>query len=230
MAGDVIRVILADDHAVVRAGLKTILSAARDITVISEASSGREAVALAERFKPDVVVMDLVMPDTDGVDATRQIVARSPAKVLVLTMHTGDEYVATALSAGASGYLVKSAAERELVDAVRGVARGDVYVQPSVVRVVAQRLERTERMATDRARLERLTTREREVLRLVAEGYGAPDIGQRLAISAKTVDTYRRRINEKLGISQRPEYVRFALRVGILSVDASEGPGRRPAT
>jgi DNA-binding NarL/FixJ family response regulator len=230
VAGDVIRVILADDHAVVRAGLKTILSAARDITVISEASSGREAVALAERFKPDVVVMDLVMPDTDGVDATRQIVARSPAKVLVLTMHTGDEYVATALSAGASGYLVKSAAERELVDAVRGVARGDVYVQPSVVRVVAQRLERTERMATDRARLERLTTREREVLRLVAEGYGAPDIGQRLAISAKTVDTYRRRINEKLGISQRPEYVRFALRVGILSVDASEGPGRRPAT
>jgi DNA-binding NarL/FixJ family response regulator len=226
--GDVIRVILADDHAVVRAGLKTVLSSARDITVMSEASTGREAVALADRYKPDIVVMDLVMPDTDGVEATRQIVANGSAKVLVLTMHTEDEHLAAALSAGASGYLVKSAAERELVDAVRAVARGDVYVQPAVVRVVAQRLERTERVATDRARLERLTDREREVLRLVAEGYGAPDIGDRLSISAKTVDTYRRRINEKLGISQRPEYVRFALRVGMLSLETAEGPGRRP--
>jgi DNA-binding NarL/FixJ family response regulator len=227
MIGDVIRVILADDHAVVRAGLKTVLSSARDITVMSEASSGREAVALADRYKPDVVVMDLVMPDTDGVEATRQIVASGSARVLVLTMHTGDEHLAAALTAGASGYLVKSAAERELVDAVRAVARGDVYVQPAAVRVVAQRLERTERVATDRTRLERLTDREREVLRLVAEGYGAPDIGQRLSISAKTVDTYRRRINEKLGISQRPEYVRFALRVGMLSLETTEGPGRR---
>jgi two-component system, NarL family, response regulator NreC len=224
--GDVIRVILADDHAVVRAGLKTVLSSARDITVMSEASTGREAVALADRYKPDIVVMDLVMPDTDGVEATRQIVANGSAKVLVLTMHTEDEHLAAALSAGASGYLVKSAAERELVDAVRAVARGDVYVQPAVVRVVAQRLERTERVATDRARLERLTDREREVLRLVAEGYGAPDIGDRLSISAKTVDTYRRRINEKLGISQRPEYVRFALRVGMLSLETTEGSGR----
>jgi DNA-binding NarL/FixJ family response regulator len=227
MFGDVIRVILADDHAVVRAGLKTVLSSARDITVMSEASTGREAVALADRYKPDVVVMDLVMPDTDGVEATRQIVAGGSAKVLVLTMHTGDEHLAAALAAGASGYLVKSAAERELVDAVRAVARGDVYVQPAAVRVVAQRLERTERVATDRARLERLTDREREVLRLVAEGYGAPDIGEQLSISAKTVDTYRRRINEKLGISQRPEYVRFALRVGVLSLETTEGPGRR---
>jgi two-component system, NarL family, response regulator NreC len=228
MTSDVIRVILADDHAVVRAGLKTVLSSARDITVMSEASSGREAVALADRYKPDVVVMDLVMPDTNGVEATRQIVTSGSAKVLVLTMHTGDEHLAAALTAGASGYLVKSAAERELVDAVRAVARGDVYVQPAAVRVVAQRLERTERVATDRARLERLTDREREVLRLVAEGYGAPDIGERLSISAKTVDTYRRRINEKLGISHRPEYVRFALRVGMLSLETTEGSGRRP--
>ncbi len=227
MAGDVIRIILADDHAVVRAGLKTVLGSARDIAVMSEASTGREAVALADRYKPDVVVMDLVMPDIDGLDATRQIVASGSAKVLVLTMHTEDEYLAAALSAGASGYLVKSAAERELVDAVRAVARGDVYVQPAVVRVVAQRLERTERVATDRARLERLTDRERDVLRLVAEGYGAPDIGEQLAISAKTVDTYRRRINEKLGISQRPDYVRFALRVGMLSLETSESARRR---
>jgi DNA-binding NarL/FixJ family response regulator len=228
MTGDVIRVILADDHAVVRAGLKTVLGSARDIAVMSEASSGREAIALADRYKPDVVVMDLVMPDTDGIDATRQIVASGSAKVLVLTMHTGDEHLAAALAAGASGYLVKSAAERELVDAVRAVARGDVYVQPAVVRVVAQRLERTERVATDRARLERLTDRERDVLRLVAEGYGGPEIGERLSISAKTVDTYRRRINEKLGISHRPEYVRFALRVGILSLETTDRRGQRP--
>jgi DNA-binding NarL/FixJ family response regulator len=230
LSSDVIRVILADDHAVVRAGLKTVLSSTRDVVVVSEASSGREAVALAERYRPDVVVMDLLMPDIDGLDATRQIVASGSAKVLVLTMHTGDEYLAAALTAGASGYLVKNAAERELVDAVRAVARGDVYVQPTVVRILARRVERTEQTANDRARLERLTDREREVLRLVAEGYGAPDIGERLAISAKTVDTYRQRINEKLGISRRPEYVRFALRVGLLSPETTEDAHRRRST
>src|SRR5919202_5243256 len=131
MSGDLIRVVLADDHAVVRAGLKAVLSTAKDISVVSEATNGREAVALAERLKPDVLVMELSMVELDGIAATKEIVAKGlPVRVLVLTMHAEEEYLVQALQAGASGYLVKSAADRELVDAVRAVARGEVYVQP----------------------------------------------------------------------------------------------------
>lgn len=149
MSNDVIRVILADDHAVVRAGLKAVLSSARDITVLTEATNGREAVALAERFNPDVVVMDLSMAELDGISATREIVAKGLAtRVLVLTMHSEEEYLVQALEAGAGGYLVKSAADRELVDAVRAVARGDVYVQPSAGRVLARGLRRGTRRPT----------------------------------------------------------------------------------
>src|SRR5918911_2097169 len=222
MSGDIIRVILADDHAVVRAGLKAVLGTAKDISVVSEAANGREVVALAERFKPDVVVMDLSMGDTDGIAATKELLAKVPtARVLVLTMHAEEEYLVQALEAGASGYLVKSAADRELVDAVRAVARGDVYVQPSAGRVLAKGLKRTDKAADERARFEKLTERERNVLRLVAEGYSAPEIGEKLFISSKTVDTYKQRINEKLGLTHRPDYVRFALKLGILSADTT---------
>lgn len=221
MSGDVIRVLLADDHTVVRAGLKAVLSTAKDISVVSEASNGREAVALAERVKPDVLVMDLSMAELDGIGATKEIVAkRLLVRVLVLTMHAEEEYLVQALEAGASGYLVKSAADRELVDAVRAVARGDVYVQPSAGRVLARGLKRGDKTADERARYEKLTERERDVLRLVAAGYSAPEIGERLFISPKTVDTYKQRIGEKLGLTSRPDYVRFALKLGLLSADA----------
>ena len=222
MASDVIRVILADDHMVVRSGLKTILSNARDITVVGDASDGQQAVDLVGRFNPDVVVMDLSMAKLDGLAATRQIVASgAPTKVLVLTMHAEEEYLLTALDAGASGYLVKSAAERELVDAVRALAHGDMYVQPRAARVLSGRVKRSQPGAQDEARLELLTEREREVLRLIAAGYSAPDIGHQLGISSKTVDTYKQRITEKIGVSGRPEYVRFALRVGLLTSTAT---------
>jgi two-component system, NarL family, response regulator NreC len=222
MTGDQIRVILADDHAVVRAGLKAVLGSARDIVVVSEASNGREVVALAERFQPDVVVMDLSMGDTDGLTATKELVAKGPTpRILVLTMHAEEEYLVQALEAGAAGYLVKSAADRELVDAVRAVAHGDVYVQPSAGRVLARGLKRGERSADERARYEKLTERERDVLRLVAEGYSAPEIGEKLFISPKTVDTYKQRIGEKLGLTHRPDYVRFALKIGLLSAESS---------
>src|SRR5919199_2241657 len=208
MSGDIIRVILADDHTVVRAGLRAVLGTAKDVSVVSEASNGREVVALAERFKPDVVVMDLSMGDTDGLAATKEIVAKGPTpRVLVLTMHAEEEYLVQVLEAGASGYLVKSAADRELVDAVRAVARGDVYVQPSAGRVLARGLKRGDRSADERARYEKLTERERDVLRLVAEGYSAPEIGERLFISAKTVDTHKQRVNEKLGLASRPDHI-----------------------
>ena len=213
-----IRDVLADDHAVVRAGLKDVLSSARDIEVIGEARNGREAVALAERFKPDVIVIDLSMPDVDGIEATKEIVAKAlPTRVLVLTMHTQDEFLVAMMESGASGFLLKNAADRELVDAVRAVAHGDVYVHPGAGRVLAKNLTKKDPVKSERESLEKLTQRERDVLRLVAQGYSAPEIGSRLFISPKTVDTYKQRIQEKLGLAHRAEYVQLALRLGLLA-------------
>jgi two-component system, NarL family, response regulator NreC len=218
MAGDLIRVVLADDHTVVRAGLKAVLSTAKDIDVVGEAKNGEEAVALVSRFHPDVVVMDLSMAGMDGVTATKEIVAKeSASRVLVLTMHPEEDYLVPLLEAGAAGYLVKSAADRELVDAVRAVAKGDVYVRPTAARVLAKGLTRKDPQQADRDRFQKLTERERDVLRLTAQGYSAPEIGERLFISPKTVDTYKQRINEKLGLSHRADYVQFALRLGLLA-------------
>jgi DNA-binding NarL/FixJ family response regulator len=215
---DLIRVILVDDHAVVRAGLKAVLSSARDIEVVGEASNGREGVALAERVKPDIVIMDLSMGDVDGMQATKMLAEKGPTpRVLVLTMHAEEEYLVPVLEAGAAGYLVKSAADRDLVDAIRTVARGELYVQPSAARVLAKGLTRKDPHAEERARFERLTERERDVLRLTAEGYTAPEIGEKLFISPKTVDTYKQRIQEKLGIAHRADYVQFALKLGLLA-------------
>ena len=218
---DVIRVIIVDDHAVVRSGLKAMLSGARDMAVVGEAANGEDGVALAMRLSPDVVLMDIAMAPMGGLDATRELVARgSTAEVLVLTVHAEDEYLVAALDAGAAGYLVKSAVERELLDAIRALAHDDMYVQPRAARLLAERAARTARgapAALDRDRLERLSDREQEVLRLIAAGHSAASVGHQLAISAKTVDTYKQRINEKLGMSGRPEYVQFALRVGLLT-------------
>jgi DNA-binding NarL/FixJ family response regulator len=218
MTDDVIRVVLADDHTVVRTGLKAVLSAARDIQVIGEAQNGREAVAMAERLKPDVIVMDLAMPDLDGIGATKEIVKKElPTRVLVLTMHLEDDYLVPLMQAGAAGYLVKSVADRELVDAVRAIARGDMYVRPAAARVLAQNLSKRAAVQTEQDRFEQLTQREQNVLRLVAQGYSAPEIGEQLFISPKTVDTYKQRIQEKLGIAHRADYVQFALKLGLLS-------------
>ena len=220
-APDLIRVILADDHAVVRAGLKAVLGGAKDIHVVGEASNGTDAVALAERLNPDVVVMDLSLGDVDGAAATRQIVTKGlPCKVLVLTMHPEEDFLVPMLEAGASGYLLKSAADRELLDAVRTVARGEVYVRPEAARILAKGYTRKDPLHEDRQRYEKLTERERDVLRLTAEGYSAPEIGERLFISPKTVDTYKQRIQDKLGLSHRHEYVQFALRLGLLQAAA----------
>jgi two-component system, NarL family, response regulator NreC len=218
MPGDMIRVVLADDHAVVRAGLKAVLSAARDIEVVAEAKNGREAVNLVERFKPDVVVMDLSMPELDGTAATKEIVEKGlAARVLILTMHAEEDYLVPLMEAGAAGYLVKSAADRELVDAVRAVAHGDLYVRAAAAMVLAKNLTKKDPEKADRERFEKLTQRERDVLRLVAQGFSAPEIGGRLYISPKTVDTYKQRIQEKLGLAHRSDYVQFALKLGLLA-------------
>lgn len=230
MRPDLIRVVLVDDHQIVRSGLKAVLSTAKDIAVVGEGGSGKDALVLAERLDPHVIVMDLSMPDMDGLTATRELQKVNatrvqnpdePAtrRVLVLTMHTEDEHLVALLEAGAGGYLLKSVADRELVDAVRTVAAGDVYVQPTAARALARGLAKRDGNAEERARFEKLTDREQVVLRMVAEGYTAPEIGEHLTISPKTVDTYKQRIGEKLGLTHRTDYVKFALKLGLLKTD-----------
>jgi two-component system, NarL family, response regulator NreC len=217
MPGDMIRVILADDHTVVRRGLKAVLGTAKDIEVIGEAKNGREAITLVERFKPDVLVMDLDMDEMGGTDALKEIVAKKlSSRVLILTMHAEEEYLVPLLEAGAAGYLVKSVADRELVDAVRAVAKGDLYVRQSAANVLAKRLTRKDPAQAERERYDKLTERERDVLRYIAQGYSAPEIGEKLFISPKTVDTYKQRIQEKMGLAHRSDYVQLALRLGLL--------------
>jgi DNA-binding NarL/FixJ family response regulator len=216
-----IRVVLVDDHAIVRTGLKAVLAEAGDIEVVGEASGGNEAVALLGQVAADVAVMDLSMSDGDGLAATATLTATGAGpRVLVLTMHAEEAYLEAVLEAGASGYVGKATADRDLVEAVRAVSRGEIYVQPSAARVLAQGARRREERASERARYERLTDRERSVMRLIAEGYTAPEIGEQLAISPKTVDTYKQRINDKLGLAHRADYVRLALQVGRLQASA----------
>lgn len=217
MTNDIIKVVLADDHAVVRAGLKAVLGSAKDIQVIGEAANGRDAVAMVQRLDPDVLVMDVSMEPVDGAEATKQLVAAAVrARILILTMHSPDEALIPLLEAGASGFLEKSAADRELVDAVRAVAHGDTYIQPSAARVLAGGIRKRAEHMDDRAKFDKLTQRERDVLRYVASGFTAPEIGEKLFISPKTVDTYKQRIGEKLGLAHRSDYVQFALKLGLL--------------
>jgi DNA-binding NarL/FixJ family response regulator len=214
---DVIRVVLADDHLVVRAGLKALLGVTKDIEVVGEATNGRDAIALVERLTPDVAVFDLDMPQLDGASAMKELIARKSAtRVLILTMHDEDKYLLTLLEAGAAGYLVKNAADRELADAVRAVAAGDTYVQPSAARVLARQMTKRAEQQDERAQYQSLSERERDVLVLVAGGYSASEIGEKLFISPKTVETYKQRISEKLGLAHRSDYVQLCLRLGLL--------------
>jgi DNA-binding NarL/FixJ family response regulator len=217
MASDIIKVVLADDHAVVRAGLKAVLSGAKDIQVVGEAPNGRDAVAMVQRMNPDVLVMDLTMEPVDGAEATKQLVAAgTKTRILILTMHSPEEALVPLLEAGAAGFLEKSAADRELVDAVRAVAHGDTYIQPAAASILAGGFRKRAEHADERTKFDKLTDRERDVLRYIAGGFTAPEIGGKLFISPKTVDTYKQRISEKLGLAHRSEYVQFALKLGLL--------------
>jgi DNA-binding NarL/FixJ family response regulator len=162
--------------------------------------------------------MDLSMPDGDGASATKAIMAKGlGCRILVLTMHSEDEYLVPVMEAGASGYLVKTDADRELIDAVRAVARGDVFVRTAAARILAKSIAKKDPVQNEREQYARLTERERAVLRLVGMGYTAPEIGEQLVISPKTVDTYKQRIQEKLHLSHRSQYVQLALRLGLLT-------------
>jgi DNA-binding NarL/FixJ family response regulator len=212
-----IRVLLVDDHAVVRLGLRTLLSSHDGMEVVGEASDGREALELCAQHKPDVVVLDLTMTGMDGLTATREIARLHPStRVLVLTMHDEEDYLIPLLEAGASGYMVKDAASSELIEAIRAAAAGRVFVRAAAAEVLAAGW--TRRVAQDpaRAAYNTLSDREREVFRLMAQGHSSAQIGDRLFISAKTVDTYRRRINDKMGFAERSDYIRLALDLGLL--------------
>ena len=212
-----IRVLLVDDHEVLRAGVRALLATTPDVQVIADAASGVEAVHVAERLLPEVVVMDLDMPGGDGAEATRALCALAhPPRVLILSMHTEEERLIPLLELGASGYLAKDVAERELVEAIRVVASGDTYVRPHVARLLATTVRRRAQPDARREAFATLSDREQTVVRLIAEGYNGPEIGQQLGISPKTVDTYKQRIEEKLGIAHRTEYVRLALALELI--------------
>ncbi len=212
-----IRVLLADDHAIVRQGVKMILMAEPDIEVVGEAEDGTQAVEMAKRLKPDVAVLDISMPKINGIEATRQIRAALPnTHTLTLTMHSDDTYVFQLLKAGASGYVLKNAAATDLVQAIRAVRRGEAFLYPSVAKaVVADYLKRLE-VGEGREMYDGLTEREKEILTFVAEGATNQEIAQKLYISVKTVQTHRAHIMEKLNLHDRTMLVRYAIRKGLI--------------
>jgi two-component system response regulator NreC len=212
---ELIRVLIADDHTIVRSGVNLLLSSEPDIQVVGEATDGISAVELAQRFKPDVVLMDIGMPELDGFEATRRIRERVPeAKVLVLTMHRSDEYLFQMLEAGAQGYVLKGAETGELINAVRTVARGEVFLYPSMARRLVQQFLR--QAGADPPQRPRLTPREKQILDLVAEGYSNKEIAERLVVSPSTVHSHRTNLMQKLGLSTRHELVQYARRQGLI--------------
>ena len=205
-----IRVLIVDDHAILRAGLRTLLNLQPDMEVVGEAAEGLEAVEKVKRLEPDVVLMDISLPGMEGLEVTKKLKKMHPnIKVLILTMHEDRRYLYSALKAGASGYVVKRAADTELIDAIRAAHRGDVFLHPSMARIVAEDY-------VEQATEQGLSDREREVLRLIAEGCTYKEMAKLLAMSVKTIETYRERIKEKLSLNTRAELVRYALEKGLL--------------
>ncbi len=210
-----IEILLVDDHAMFRAGIRALIEAEERFEVVGEASSGDEAVDRVRELKPDIVIMDLAMPGSNGLEATRRISALElDTHVLVLTVHAEEEYLVPVVEAGASGYLTKTSADTDLIEAIRVVARGQVFLPPKAATLLLRRYKDTE--GEDSPSLKDLSSREQEVLALTAEGFSSREIGKKLFISPKTVDTYRSRIMDKLGLTHRSELVRFALRAGLL--------------
>jgi len=208
----VIKILLADDHSLVRQGFSMILSAQSDMQIVGEASNGREAIELAEKLHPDVVVMDVTMPELNGIEATRRIAESAPrTRVLALSMHKDSVYVREILRAGARGYLLKDSADADLIAAVRSVAKGEAYLSPAV----------SDSVLTDYRKhvsnpIDLLTTREREVLQMIAEGKTNKEIATTLNLSVYTIEAHRGRVMEKLNLHSTGELVRFALRNGLI--------------
>jgi DNA-binding NarL/FixJ family response regulator len=209
-----IRVLIADDHGVLRAGLRALLSTEPDLDVVGEASGGYQALVLAARLQPDVVLMDISMPDMDGLEVTRQLAQQQPqVRVLLLTIHEDEAILREAMGAGAAGYIVKRAVESELINAIRSTAAGGMYVHPTLARVLLEDIARppmTARATAD------LTARETEVLQAIAEGYTNRQIAERLHLSVRTVETHRANLRAKLDIRSRAGLVRYAAENGLI--------------
>ncbi|MDD5468037.1 MAG: response regulator transcription factor [Anaerolineales bacterium] len=214
------RVLLADDHAVLRAGIRLLLNSQPDFDVVGEAASGLEALALAEKIQPDLILLDLSMPGLGGLEALPVLRRRAPtARILILTMHDDPQYLRKALKSGAAGYVLKKAADVELFSAVRAVLRGEVYVHPSMTRSLLEDLIPQEESSDELDLWKGLSDREQEALRLVALGYTSAEIAAKLNLSVKTIETYRARGMEKLGLTNRASLVRFALRNELISLE-----------
>jgi two-component system response regulator NreC len=226
---DTIKLMLVDDHEVVRTGLRSFLETQKGMEVVAEANNGLEALERAQIVQPDIVLMDITMPDMDGMEATRQLMKLSPAcQVLVLTVHNDKQYFMQMLAAGASGYLTKQAAADELVAAIQAVAAGHVYLQPALARWLLEDYQRLAKSAPPPSHeeinknavdLDILSKRERQVLELVGEGLNNQQMGQQLGLSPKTIARHRERIMNKLNMHSRTELVKFAIRTGLISLE-----------
>jgi DNA-binding NarL/FixJ family response regulator len=210
------RILLADDHAMVRKGLRLVLDAEPDLEVIAEAADGAEAVSRALEEGPDLVILDVSMPRLTGLQAAREISARNPdVRVLMLSMHENERYFFEALEAGASGYVVKSSADRDLVEACRATMRGEPFLYPKAARaLIREHLQHARRGDSSERGL--LTPRESEIVKLIAEGHTSKEIASALVISEKTVERHRANVLEKLGMRDRVELTRYAIRVGLV--------------
>lgn len=209
-----IKVLVADDHKVVREGLRTLIEKQPGMEVIAEAENGRIALKLIKKLSPDIAIMDIAMPDLNGIEATRQIVAEAPStKVIALSMHSDRQFVTRMMSAGASGYLLKDCAFEEVARAIRSVMARQTYLSPEIVSIVVKAFLR--RSEPSDSMLSVISPREREVLQLIAEGKTTKQIALRLHISAKTVDTHRRNIMDKLDIHSIAELTKYAIREGL---------------
>ena len=212
------RILLADDHSIIRDGLRLLLDKEEGMMVVGEAANGREALELAGRLHPDVVIMDITMPGMNGIEATRQILADSPAvKIIALSVHTDNQYVAQMIRAGASGYLPKSCAFQELALAIRTVLAQKTYLSPTVVDSVVQYLQSTPSAEATAESL--LTAREREVLQLLAEGKSTKDIASVLHVSERTVETHRQNLMAKLNLHSIAELTKYAISQGLTSIE-----------
>lgn len=219
-----IRVMIADDHSILRAGLRMLVNAQPDMEVVSEAADGEKAVQTAHESKPDVALLDLTMPRVGGMKALQQI-ARDcgEVRVLVLTMHDDPAYLRSAMAFGASGYLLKRAVDAELIAAIRAVYRGGVYVDPRLASVLVEDMRGKGSKETTPARPSNvLSRRELQVLRLVARGYTSAEIAKQVFVGVKTIETYRSRFAEKLGLRTRSDVVRFAVQMGLLTPESLE--------
>jgi two-component system, NarL family, response regulator NreC len=213
-----IRVLLADDHTLIRAGLRMVVAAQPDLTVVGEAGDGRQAVAMAQNLKPNVVVMDIGMPGLNGIEAARQIRAALPeTQVVMLSMHSDEAYVLRALKAGAKAYLLKDSAEPDLARAIRAAAAGKSFFSPAVGKVLLEDYMRAMERSGAEDSYEILSAREREILQLVAEGHSSKEIADMLHLSVYTVETHRARVMQKLNLRGIPELILYAVRKGIVS-------------